>query len=198
MNVSPETRPSLIVRLKDRADDGAWFEFTEIYRPVVFRLASRRGMQPADADDLAQQVLSAVARVIDRWEGDPQRARFRTWLARIATNAILNALTRRPHDRGAGGSELNDLLDARPTNDACSDLIRMEHRREVFRWAARQVRPEFQPETWDAFWLTAVDGRDVADVARELNRSPGSIYAARSRVMRRLREKVAEWDEDQT
>jgi RNA polymerase sigma-70 factor (ECF subfamily) len=194
MSASPETRPSLIVRLKNRTDDDAWFEFSEIYRPLIFRLACRRGLQPADADDLVQQVLSAVARVIDRWEDDPQRARFRTWLSRIANNAILNALTRRPHDRGTGDSSLHDLLDEHPAEGPDSDLIRVEHRREVFRWAARQVRPEFQPETWDAFWLTAVEERDVAEVAREQNRSSGSIYAVRSRVMRRLREKVAEWD----
>lgn len=195
MSVSPETRPSLIVRLKDRADDEAWFEFTEIYRPVIFRLACRYGLQHADADDLVQQVLSSVARVIDRWEDDPHRARFRTWLARVATNAILNALTRRPQDRGTGDQDLYELLDARPADGPGSDLVRIEHRREVFRWAARQVRPEFQPETWDAFWFTAVDGRDVDDVALELKRSRGSIYAARSRVMRRLREKVSEWTE---
>ena len=198
MSVSPETRPSLIVRLKNRADDEAWFEFSEIYRPLVFRLACRRGLQPADADDLVQQVLTSVARVIDRWEDDPHRARFRTWLARIATNAILNALTRRPRDRGTGDSNFQDLLDAHPAEGPDSDLIRVEYRREVFRWAARQVRPEFQPETWDAFWLTAVEGRDVTDVSREQNRSAGSIYAARSRVMRRLREKVAEWEHDKS
>ncbi|MSR60773.1 MAG: hypothetical protein EXS05_24560 [Planctomycetaceae bacterium] len=89
MSASPETRPSLLLRLKDRADDEAWFEFTEIYRPVVFRIACRKGLQPADADDLAQQVRSAVARTIDRWQVDPARARFRTWLGRVATNAII-------------------------------------------------------------------------------------------------------------
>src|SRR5437868_2148933 len=102
MSVSPETRPSLLVRLKDRTDHQAWFEFTEIYRPVVFRLACRRGMQPADADDLVQQVFSAVARVIDSWEIDPQRGHFRTWLSRVATNAILNALSRERPDKGSG------------------------------------------------------------------------------------------------
>ena len=197
MSASPETRPSLLVRLKDRTDDQAWFEFTEIYRPVVFRLARRRGLQHADADDLVQQVFSAVARVIDNWKVDPRRGRFRTWLSRVATNAILNALTRGSPDRGSGDSRLQDLLDAQPTVDGpASDLVRIEHRREVFRWAARQIRPEFQPDTWDAFWLTAVEGRDVADVARERGRTCGAVYAARSRVMRRLKEKVSEWEED--
>jgi RNA polymerase sigma-70 factor (ECF subfamily) len=196
MSAAPETRPSLLARLKDRTDDQAWFEFTEIYRPVVFRLALRRGLQPADADDLVQQVFSAVARVIDSWEIDPQRGRFRTWLSRVATNAILNVLSRQRPDRGSGDSKMHDLLDAQPVVDGPkSEMIRVEHRREVFRWAARQIRPEFHADTWNAFWLTAVEGRDVADVAREEGRTCGAIYAARSRVMRRLREKVGEWEE---
>ncbi|MBS0263587.1 MAG: sigma-70 family RNA polymerase sigma factor [Planctomycetes bacterium] len=196
MSSIPETRPSLLVRLRDRADDEAWFAFTEIYRPVIFRLASRRGMQPADADDLVQQVLTLVARSIDRWETDPARARFRTWLTRVATNAILNALSRQPHDRGVGGSDVYEFGEIPAINRHESELIRTEHRREVFRWAARQVQPEFQPETWRAFWETAVEGRGVEETARELQLSVGSIYAARSRVMRRLREKVSEWTED--
>lgn len=195
MNVSPETRASLLIRLKDRADDEAWWEFTEIYQPVIYRLARHRGLQPADADDLVQQVLSAVARTIDRWESDPNRARFRTWLSRVATNAILNALSRRKSDRGTGDSQFQDLVEARPAEGADSELIRLEHRREVFRWAARQIRSEFQPAIWDAFWMTAVEGRDIDELAREQRRTRGSVYAARSRVMRRLQEKVRDWEE---
>ena len=77
-----------------------------------------------------------------------------------------------------------------------SDLLRLEYRREVFRWAARQVRNEFQRATWDAFWLTAVEQRAVEDVAKELTKNRGSIYAARSRVMRRIQEKVTEFEQD--
>ncbi|HEY2252227.1 MAG TPA: sigma-70 family RNA polymerase sigma factor [Planctomycetaceae bacterium] len=187
----------MLVRLKDRTDDQAWFEFTEIYRPVVFRLACRRGLQHADAEDLVQQVFSAVARVIDNWVIDPRRGRFRTWLSRVATNAVLNALARARPDKGSGDSKLHDLLDAQPAVDGPeSEMVRAEHRREIFRWAARQIRPEFHPDTWNAFWLTAVEGRDVADVARDGKRTCGAIYAARSRVMRRLREKVGEWEEE--
>jgi RNA polymerase sigma-70 factor (ECF subfamily) len=195
MNVSPETRASLLIRLKNRADDEAWSEFTEIYQPLIYRLARQKGLQHADADDLVQQVLSAVARVIDRWESDPNRARFRTWLSRVATNAILNALSRRSADRGTGDSQFQDLLDAQAAEGPGSELVRLEHRREVFRWAARQIRAEFQPATWDAFWLTAVEGRDIDELAREQHRTCGSIYAARSRVMRRLQEKVRDWEE---
>lgn len=193
----PETRPSLLIRLKDRADHEAWHEFAELYRPVVYRLACRKGMQHADAEDLAQQVLAAVAKAIDRWKEDPRRAKFRTWLHRIAQNLIINAVTRGPPDLGSGDTDLLWLLDQQPADEgAASELLRLEFRRETFRWAARQVEAEFQPATWQSFWLTAVAGLEVDDAARQLGRTRGSVYAARSRVMKRLKEKIAEIDPD--
>jgi len=198
MSRSPETRPSLLVRLKNRADQRAWNEFAEIYQPVIYRLARRKGMQHADAEDLTQLVLMAVSTAIERWEYDPQRARFRTWLRRVAHNAILNALTRGKPHRGSGNSALLALLDAHPRREGPdSDLLRLEYRREAFRWAARQIREEFHRGTWDAFWLSAVEGRSVEEVARSLGKKPGSIYAARSRIIRRIREKVAEFDQEE-
>ncbi len=70
----------------------------------------------------------------------------------------------------------------------------MEFRREVFGWAARQIRDEFQPETWNAFWQVGVEGHSVAEVAQMLGKKPGAIYAARGRVMRRLKEKIIDWE----
>jgi RNA polymerase sigma-70 factor (ECF subfamily) len=191
----PETRASLIVRLKDRSDQAAWGEFVIIYRPVVYRLARRRGLQHADAEDLAQQVLTAVAGAVDRWQPDEKRGRFRSWLYRIAQNFIVNALSRRVPDRAAGTGAAADVLSGWPAGDGpASDLVRTEYRREVFNWAARQIRGEFQADTWESFWRTAVDGQVVPQVAAALGKTAGAVYAARGRVMRRLREKVSEWE----
>jgi RNA polymerase sigma-70 factor (ECF subfamily) len=66
----------------------------------------------------------------------------------------------------------------------------------VFRWAARQVRKEFRQETWTAFWQTAVEGRPVEAVAKELAKDSGAIYTARSRVMQRIREKVNQFEQE--
>jgi len=192
-----ETRSSLMVRLKNRADESAWQEFVEIYRPVIVRLAEQRGMQPADAEDLAQHVLVSVTKAIGRWKSTPQRARFRTWLHCVVQNAILNALRRSLQDRGVGEAGQVALVEKQASaRDPNSDLLELEYRREAFRWAARQIRPEFHPTTWKAFWLTAVENRAVDDVARLLHKATGSVYAARSRVMRRLQNKVAELADD--
>ena len=194
MNQPPETRDSLLVRVRDASDHQAWCEFTEIYRPVICRLAIAKGLQHADAEDLAQQVLLCVARSIERWQPDDGRARFRTWLRQVAHNAIINALTRGKPDVGVGG-DADPLADRPAREEPDSSLLRIEYRREVFRWAARRIREEFQPSTWDAFWLTAVDGVDGEEAAQSLGKSVGAIYAAKSRVMRRLRETIEEFEE---
>ena len=62
MNSTPETRSSLLIRVRDPADQAVWHEFAEIYRPLILRLARQKGMQEADADDVAQEVLVFVSK----------------------------------------------------------------------------------------------------------------------------------------
>jgi RNA polymerase sigma-70 factor (ECF subfamily) len=170
------------LRLRDRADQTAWNEFAEIYRPVIFSLAKMKGFQDADAEDIAQLVLASVL-----------GATFRTWLHRVTHHALINAVSRRKPDRAAGDSVvqgyLNQLI-AEPKAD--SELIQLEYRREMFRWAAKQIEGEFHAGTWQAFWRTTVEGEPIDRVATSLGKGIGSIYAARSRVMARLREKISE------
>ena len=194
MTPIPETRPSLLLRLRDARDQQAWSLFLELYQPVILRLAKRRGLQEADACEVTQEVLMAVAGAIERWEADPARGAFRSWLATIARNLVVNFLIRQGrHPRGSGDSDLNRWLEERPAPEGeMSALFDVETKRQLFHWAADQVRAEFRETTWRAFWLTAVDDRSVSEVARELQMSVGSVYVARSRVMKRLREKVEE------
>jgi RNA polymerase sigma-70 factor (ECF subfamily) len=194
----PDTRLSLIARLKDPSDQEAWSQFVEIYQPLIHRLARRKGLQDADAEDLTQQVFSAVAQAVDHWQPDRSRARFRTWLQRIAHNLLLNALMRLKPDRASGVEAQRVALDSVAAREGPdSALLRMEYQRQVFRWAARQIHAEFEPATWAAFWATAVEGGEVAAVAEELGKKPGTIYTARSRVMRRLKQKTLEWEESE-
>ncbi|MCA9065113.1 MAG: sigma-70 family RNA polymerase sigma factor [Planctomycetaceae bacterium] len=191
MPFAPETRPSLILRLKDTGDADAWEEFVGIYRPVIVRLAGIRGLQAADADDLAQQILISISQRISEWQLDPDRARFRTWLNRVVRNATLNALSRRKPDHAVGGTSTVVLINGRSAAELeDSDILELEWRREALRRAADQIRDEFQEPTWQSFWLTAVEGKSAAEAAAVTGKSLGSVYVARSRVMSRLKEKV--------
>lgn len=195
----PDTRASLILRLPNAEDVRAWDEIVGLYGPLVYRLARRRGLQPADAEDLVQEVLAAVSRSIGQWLERPDRGRFRSWLFRIARNTSINFLTRPKHrPLGAGGSRAINVLAELAASDTDSELFDAEYRREKFRWASRLVRETVTEKTWQAFWRTTMEDRPIAEVAKELEMSAGSIYIARSRIMAQLRDLVRHFEERET
>lgn len=193
MSETPSTRPSLLIRLKDPHNDRAWGEFVEIYEPLIHQLARRKGLQPADADDLVQDVFRAVTVAMEHWNPDPDRGSFRGWLFRIARNLIVNLLAARRRQKasyGTGGSDFVALLEAQPAPGDDTHLFEGEYRRRLFAWAAERVRDGFTETTWQAFWRTGVEGRAVQAVAESLGLTPGAVYIARSRVMARLRREI--------
>lgn len=191
MGESPRTRPSLLIRMRDPLDRVAWAEFVEIYGPLVYAYGRRRGLQEADASDLVQDVLRAVAGASQRFVYDPACGSFRGWLLTITRNE-LNDMLRRAAGRaaGEGGTTHMALLAEQPARDE-EDRWEREHRERLFAWACERIRGAFQAETWDAFWKTTVEGKAVKDVGQALGMSAGAVYIARSRVLARLRQMIA-------
>ena len=188
------TQLSLIHRLQNSEDNESWLTFVAIYYPVIINSLRTKGLANEDAEDAAQQVLASVARALSARPHDPDRAKFRTWLERITRNAAINALQRVPKDRSVGGTDCLLAFHSLPSNDDES-LLEIEHRRQLMRVAAQSIEHEFDPETWQAFWRTAVQDESIEQVAKSLGKQRGSIYAARSRVIRRMRKKVQELQE---
>lgn len=195
MTLFPDTDESLIAKVSDLGDGAAWAEFVGLYQPAILRIAIKRGLQEADALDVLQQVLISVAKSIENWSPIAGGPPFRAWLTTIAGNAINNALSRKPLDKAVGGSSVIDRLASLPAESVSrtpqSELFH-EVRYQAILWAADQIRHEFSDEIWHCFWRTAIQGASIQAVATELNRSPGSIYVGRFRIVSRLREKVQE------
>ncbi len=195
----PETRASLILRLSNAVDVDAWDEFVAVYGPVVFRVARRQGLQSTDADDLVQEVFSAVAKQVGDWLQRRDRGRFRAWLLVMARNIAVNILTRKPlGTAGVGGDDADLKLNEVPGRaDELSSEFNLEYRREVFRWAAEQIRDSVAETTWQAFHLTHIEGVPIPDAARQLGLGAGSVYVARGRIMNRLRELAKQFEEQE-
>ena len=196
MTLTPSTRASLLLRLRDSQDHEAWVEFVSLYEPVAYRLLRRHGLQDADAREVMQELLMAVSRNIDRWDPAKERGSFRGWLRRVARNLVINWLKQRQRRViAAGGSDLQAMLDMLPADsDPETVEFDQELRRALFQRAAEQVRGEVQPATWQAFWETGVVGTSPADAAKKLGMTVGAVRVAKCRVLARLQAAVKEME----
>lgn len=183
---APETRPSLILRLRNPDDMLAWQEFVEIYQPLIRSLAIRRGLQVADSDDVVQEVLTRVARHVERWDSQLERTSFRAWLATITRNQTIQFFRQRNRWPVTG---VDAQIDHKPCELQEGDFD-LEHDRQLFAWAARRVQSRFEDKTWKAFWLTAVEEKTALETARRLGTSTSHVYVSRSRVMSALKAAV--------
>ena len=181
------TRPSLLLRVRDHQDHQAWGQFVELYAPLVYQFARKRGLQDADAADLAQTVFQEIARDIRKLDYDPARGTFRGWLLGVVRNQLHKQLARSRQGVAAGGS---GSLDRIPQPESDEDLWDQQYKLRLFRVAAERMRVDFQPATWQAFWRTAVLGQGAKVVAAELEMSIGAVYTAKSRVLDRIKQTI--------
>jgi RNA polymerase sigma factor (sigma-70 family) len=191
MQVLPITRASLLVRIQDPNDKEAWREFFDLYASVVYGFARKRGLQDADAADLMQEVLRSVANHAGRLNYDRAKGTFRGWLYSVTRNKIFNFLDKNRHQvRGTGDSSAHQRLEEHVVENVEEEEWDREYERRTFAWAVDRVKYEFHPSTWQAFWLTAVDGLSAKAAGERLQLSPGAVYVAKSRVIARLREEI--------
>lgn len=187
MDESPSTRLSLLVRLRDVRDADAWEQFVEIYAPLVYGLARRRGFQDADACDITQEVLRAAVTALPRFTLDPERGKFRQWLFTVALNELRKlVLAQKRQPRGSGDPEAHKQLEQQTACVEDEAVWNQEYQTRLFHWAAERAREHFRESTWQAFWRTAVEGQDVQEVAKILGLSVGAVYVAKSRVLARI------------
>ena len=197
MEESPATRASLLLRIRDPQDADAWQQFSRLYAGLVYGYARKRGLQDADAADLMQEVFRSISNAASRLEYDPKRGSFRGWLYTIARNKINNFYQRqRRQIRTTGDEDGQRRLNEFPVENEAESVWEREYQQQAFTWASEQVRNEFQPATWQAFWLTAVEGLSAKDVGAQLGMSPGAVYVAKSRVMARLKEQIQLLDDE--
>lgn len=191
MTNSPKTSVSLILRVANEQDVAAWKQFSEIYQPLVYRIATSRNLQSADAHDLVQEVMTRVARSVSNWDPDRAKGTFRGWISRIARNLIIDFLKHKNRlPKTSDNSDIRRLIETKPDHSDESKLFQLEYEKQLFIAAANKVKATFADKTWQAFWRTAVVNESVELVASDLNMTSGAVYVARSRVMAKLKKSV--------
>ena len=165
-----------------------------LYGPLVLSWCRRAGVEAADAEDIMQDVFAAVARGLSNFRRDRQGDSFHAWLAVITRNKLRDHARRKQKlFQAAGGTDHLERL-AQAADELATATFDSgdgdSERRQVIRRASELVRAEFEPKTWEAFYLSTVEGLPVHVVSERLGATDNVVYKARYRVLRRLREEL--------
>jgi RNA polymerase sigma-70 factor (ECF subfamily) len=185
------TSLSLLQRLRNSGHSGlpfdrdAWDRFLDLYYPLVLHWAKAETQQEADAADLVADVFHKLLRGFsfnpakDRTHG----GQFRNWLRKVVRHQWLDMLRRRKPSVPVQETDLQDL-------DHALAVEEEEYNRYLVSRVFEVLAKEFSETTRRAFVEHGVNGRVATEVAAELGLSVGAVYAARFRVLTRLRQEL--------
>lgn len=178
------TSLSLLEQLREPARSEIWERFVRLYTPLLVRWATLQGLQPADADDLAQTILMKLLRLIptyERRQGDT----FRGWLFTMCRNECRDFQNRRALQPLPGDSRLVAV------SGPAFEIEEAEYRRELVDRTLEMVRADFSAQTWEAFQAFVLENQSAASVAAKLGLSVNAVYLARHRVLSRVQAELA-------
>jgi RNA polymerase sigma-70 factor (ECF subfamily) len=180
------TQMSLLARAR-QGEELAWRRVVDLYRPLIRGWLLRQGVRPQEAEDLTQDVLARLVQELDRFAHSGRPGAFRSWLRTVTVNRAREFWRAgKARARAAGGAQdwVEQLEDP---GSALSGRWDEEHDRHVLRRLLELLDEEFTPATVRAFRRLTFDGAAGREVAAELGMSVAAVYAAKSRVLQRLR-----------
>jgi RNA polymerase sigma-70 factor (ECF subfamily) len=173
---------SVAVELAQKGDEDAFRRIYRAVQPGLLRYL--RGLVGDDAEDVASEAWSQIARDLGAFHGDGDG--FRGWAATIARHRALDHL-RHQRRRPVVTSSIDDLADLAAGEDTA--VIALESVATDSAIAAIATLPRDQAE---AVLLRVVMGLDAATVGRVLGKRPGAVRTATHRGLRRLAERLAD------
>lgn len=185
------TSPTLLGRLRQNpTDQEGWALFVRRYGPRIYGWCRRWNLQDADADDVTQLVLATLAQKMSGFTYDPTRS-FRAWLKTIAQHAWSDFMAGKQRaGLGSADSHVAELLQSVEARDDLVARLDAEFDHELLEEALARARLRVEPHTFEAFQLTAVAGMSGADAARQLGLPVATVFKAKSRVRKLVRDEL--------
>lgn len=186
------TRQSLLSRLRSWDDHDSWRDFFETYWRLIYDVARKSGLEDAEAQDVVQETIVAVARQMPDFRYDPSKGRFKNWLHQITRRRITDHLRKHyrttdretrlepNHPEPDSPSPIEELPD--PATVDLDTLWEREWKAHLTSLALERVKRRAKPEHFQVFDLLVVQGWSATQVAKALGVSLPLVYVVRHRI----------------
>jgi RNA polymerase sigma-70 factor (ECF subfamily) len=186
------TNPSLLLRLRDVRDRQAWALFVEVYGPLIFSYCRRKKLQDSDSADVSQEVLTRLSKALTSFEYQPESGRFRDWLGQVTHRELLQFWKRQGRTNAMHATDGHDAIQSAEDTKNWDEHFHSE----LLRLAFARIRTEFEHDTWLIFEQLWFEDKQPAEVASFFEINLGSVYVAKSRVLKKLRAEVLMLSDD--
>ncbi len=191
------TRGSLLNRLKDADDEESWQKFFDTYWKLIYSVAIKSGLTDAEAQDVVQETVIAVARNILAFKYDPKVCSFKSWLLQVTRSRISNqfrnekrhrAAQRRSPDETSGTALLERIPD--PAGSHLDALWDEEWAKNLMDAAIHRVKRRVDIVQFQIFDFYVLKKWPVRKVAATLGVNVGQVYLARHRVAKLVKKEI--------
>lgn len=191
------TRQSLLERLKNWEDQKSWLDFFNTYWKLIYGVARQMGLSDAEAQDVVQETLIAVAKKMGQFKTDPAHGSFKSWLLLITRRRIHDQFRRRasqpglardPADETPRTATVETLPDmAQP---ALESIWQEEWEQNLVSVALERVKQVVSAKQFLLFYQQAFKEWPAAKVAEQYGVSLAQAYMAKYRVGRALKREM--------
>ena len=184
--MSKSTRISLLLRVRDPADDEAWREFYELYGPLIYSYARSRGLHHDDAEEIKSVCLESLVESMKTFEYEKSKGGFRAFLRTMVHRRIVDRLRKR-RELLAESGQLESIADKGLDAAAAWDQATT---RRYLAYCVERVRDRVSPQTSTIFDLLTRDRLSVAEVCDREQVSANHVYKVKSRMIEMIRKEM--------
>ncbi len=191
------TRQSLLTRLKNWDDHEGWREFFETYWRLIYGVARKADLNDAEAQDVVQETVIAIAKKMKKGEFkyDPARGSFKAWLLTLTQWRISDQFRKRQqvakrHPDVAGKTDLIEAVPDSAAEERLSQCWDAEWQNNLMQVALDKVRPRVSARSLQIFQLLIKDW-PVEKVVQTLGVGRAQVYLAKHRVSAMVQKELA-------
>ena len=183
------TLPTSVIDRARRGDSAAFQKITLLYSGLVYHWCRTAGLSPEDSEDVGQRVFLSISRSIGGFQREKSGDSFRGWLRVVARSRIVDHFREQANrELAIGGTSFLEHVASIPETEEVSADESLRETNILYERAVHLLHGEFSEQDCKAFQLLVVDGLTPKEVAEKVGVSINSVYIAKSRILKRMRD----------
>ena len=200
MSVFPLTSLTLLQKLaveKTGGNEASWVRFFNLYTPAIRRFVEWND-HVHDPDDVVQEVYLKLVEVIRSGRYDPDRARFRTFLALLIRRQLITLYRQDQARHVADCCSIDDLTEELAVPSEQQEQIDLSWAKAKHEAAVEHVltKVAMKQQSRDVYRAYVLENRTIEEVSATFGVTPDIIYKVKNRVNRMIEAVEMEYAEE--